>query len=328
MSARLPARVVADIESALSEPGPLPFDYLLQIARINSTSIQTVYKIKKRVDRGFSALPLSGGPVPVLQEEHEKALKLLLEERPWMYLDELKEFLWEAYDKDVHISTISRCLARIQITRKRLKYIAAQRNAELRGEWLDFMQQFSANQVVTVDESGSDERTGDRTFGWAHSGARAKVSQWLAYRERVSVLAAYTIEGYISSYTLEGTCDADIVEEFLIHRLLPLCNPFPQARSVVILDNASIHHAKLDEIEQAFTRKGVLLRFLPPYSPDFNPIEESFGDLKHWIRRNYRKERRNFDTYQSFLEYAIQKSGTGPVAADRAKAHFRNCGMT
>jgi GTP1/Obg family GTP-binding protein len=56
-----------------------------------------------------------------------------------MYLDELKLFLLEAYNIDVHISTISHCLARIKTTRKRLKYVAAQRNAELRTEWLDFM---------------------------------------------------------------------------------------------------------------------------------------------------------------------------------------------
>lgn len=197
MPARLPARV-ADIESVLREPGPLPFDYLLQIARNNSTSIQTVYKIKKRVDRGFAAFPLSGGPIPVLLAEHEKALKHLLDQRPWMYLDELQNFLWEAYSINVHISTISRRVKRIKTTRKRLKYIAAQRNAELRIERLDFMQHFTADQVVAVDESGSDERNGDRTFGWSDLGAKARVSQWLEYKERVSILAAYTVDGYIA----------------------------------------------------------------------------------------------------------------------------------
>src|ERR1700712_6129093 len=97
MPARLAASVLADIESALSEPGPLPFGYLQQIAEINSTSIQTVCRIKKRLDYGFKAIPLSGGPVPILQDEHEKALKLVLDKRPWMYLDELQEFVFEAY---------------------------------------------------------------------------------------------------------------------------------------------------------------------------------------------------------------------------------------
>ena len=74
MHARLPARVVADIESALDEPGSLPREYLMRIAEINPTTLQTVYRIKKRLERGWGPLPLSGGPVPVLEEEEEKAL--------------------------------------------------------------------------------------------------------------------------------------------------------------------------------------------------------------------------------------------------------------
>ena len=125
MPARLPISVVADIKHALDEPGPLPFDYIEQIAEMHSTSVQTVYKIKKRLSMGLKAMPYSRGPVLVLRLEHEKALKLLLDKRPWMYLDELKTFLSEAYGIEVSISTVSRAIRRIQITRKRLKYVAA-----------------------------------------------------------------------------------------------------------------------------------------------------------------------------------------------------------
>src|ERR1700712_4760617 len=115
MPARLAASVLADIESALSEPGPLPFGYLQQIAEINSTSIQTVCRIKKRLDYGFKAIPLSGGPVPILQDEHEKALKLVLDKRPWMSLDNLQVFFLEAYTIKASLSTICRALKRIKV---------------------------------------------------------------------------------------------------------------------------------------------------------------------------------------------------------------------
>jgi hypothetical protein len=72
---------MADIKTALSEPGPLPSDYLQQIATTHSTTLQTVYNIKRRLDLGLAWLPLSGGPVPVLREEHEKAIKLVLDKR-------------------------------------------------------------------------------------------------------------------------------------------------------------------------------------------------------------------------------------------------------
>lgn len=93
------------------------------------------------------------------------------------------------------------------------------------------------------------------------------------------------------------------------------------------MDNASIHHSEIVTIEHACALKGVLIRFLPPYSPDFNPIEGSFGDLKAHIRRWYRTKHHYFDSYQDFLEWSLIESGTGEKGAKRARAHFRNAGV-
>ena len=97
------------------------------------------------------------------------------------------------------------------------------------------------------------------------------------------MLAAYMINGYIKALIFDGTCDGDIFEGFIIDKVVPLCNPYPGPRLVIILDNASVHHKNRQTIEEVYRRHGVLVRFLPPYSPDFNPIEESFTDLKAWI---------------------------------------------
>ena len=56
------------------------------------------------------------------------------------------------------------------------------------------------------------------------------------------------------------------------------------AKSVVITDNASVHH--VDSVVETFKQLGVLIYFLPPYSPDFNPIEESFSKLKSVMQAN------------------------------------------
>lgn len=257
----------------------------------------------------------------------EQAIKLLLDERPWFYQDEIAEFLLKAFDIEVNQSIIARALQRINITRKRLRVEAAQRNAELRTQWQYDLQFFTAEQLVFVDESGSDDRTGDRQYGWAESGIRAIVQRWLANRDRVSVLPAYTIEGYIAATTFYGTCNGQIFEDFIIDQVLPLCNPYPGPRSVIIMDNASIHHASQDLLVETARRQGVWIRFLPPYSPDFNPIEESFSDLKAYIRRHYRRQRSRFNTYQDFLNWAVQEVGSGVAAMRRARAHFRNAGI-
>lgn len=197
----------------------------------------------------------------------------------------------------------------------------------MRAQWRDDIQNFTANQIVTVDESGSDSRTGDRHFGYSSKGARAVVRRWLSNRKRVSVLPAYTVEGYITAKTFEGTCTAAIFEDFIIDQLLPLCNPYSNARSIIVLDNASVHHSRKEFLMEACLLRGVWLLFLPPYSPDLNPIEESFGVLKSHICRTYRSERGNHATYQEFLEWAVREVGTGAKAASNARAHFRHAGI-
>jgi transposase len=263
----------------------------------------------------------------VITPQIDTAIYHLLNKFPWFYQDEIAEFLLEVYDIEVSQYTISTALARIKLTRKKLKKEAAQRNQELRTAWQDTLQYFSANQLVFVDETGSDERTGDRQYGWATIGEKARVSRWFGSRKRVSFLGAYTIEGYITGITFGGTCNAELFEEFIIDNLLPLCNPYPQPRSVLVMDNASIHHTFRDRLETACRAKGVWLRFLPPYSPDFNPIEESFNDLKSYIRRHYRRKMAQFPNYQAFLEWAVVASGSGAGAATRARGHFKNAGI-
>ena len=76
-------------------------------------------------------------------------------------------------------------------------------------------------------------------------------------------------------------------------------NPFPAPRSVLILNNAFCHRSQ--ELKDICEEAGVVLEFLPPYSPDFNPIEESFSALKAWVRRN----RQLVDSFEDFGEFLI-----------------------
>jgi transposase len=328
MPYHLTLTAIARIEDALRVPAELiTSNYIAQLASNYRTTVRTIHRHKARIDANLPVGRRSGGPMRAITWKMEQAIKQLLEQMPWFYQDEIADFLFEVFGVQVSQPTISMVLKRIQVTRKKLKVEAAQRNQELRTQWRDDLQYFTADQIICVDESGSDDRTGDRQYGWADSGVRAKVRRWLASRERVSVLPAYTIDGYIKSVTFYGTCTADIFEDFIIDDLLPLCNPYPGPRSVIIMDNASVHQSRQYRIVNACRRRGVWVRFLPPYSPDFNPIEESFGDLKAFIRRYYRRERPNHTNYQGFLEWAIREVGTGTGAARRARAHFRNAGV-
>jgi transposase len=94
------------------------------------------------------------------------------------------------------------------------------------------------------------------------------------------VLTAYIIDRYIKALVFDGTCNGDIFKGFIIDQVVPLCNPYLGPRLVIILDNASVYYINRQNIEDVYRRHGVLVRFLSLYSPDFNPIKESFTDLK------------------------------------------------
>jgi len=129
------------------------------------------------------------------------------------------------------------------------------------------------------------------------------------------------VEGYIAWEIYHGGYNAERFNAFIRTKLLPRMNPFPGPRSVLIMDNASAH--KSAELVVMCEEAGVHLEFLPAYSPDFNPIEESFAVLKAWIRRNRELVEAFDDDFQSFLELAVEEFMVGKDA----RGYFRSAGV-
>ena len=117
----------------------------------------------------------------------------------------------------------------------------------------------------------------------------------------------------------QGSIDDVRLEWFLKHKVLPRCNPFPGPKSVIIMDNCSTHYSLY--IKQVCWEAGVVLLYLPPYSPDFNLIEEFFSVLKAWLKRHH--DLAACMPFERFLEHAV-------VACSKtvhAKAHFKYVGI-
>ncbi|KAM9873756.1 TPR domain-containing protein [Verticillium dahliae] len=72
-----------------------------------------------------------------------------------------------------------------------------------------------------------------------------------------------------------------------IEQLLPHCGPWPESKSVLVMDNASFHHS--DRIEELCLVAGVRLLYLPPYSSDLNPVEKFFPKFKGFIKRRWQR---------------------------------------
>jgi transposase len=190
----------------------------------------------------------------------------------------------------------------------------------LRAVYQALVAEYPAQQLVFVDESAANERTKDRKSGWSPRGVPCRVKLPNGRSRRWSILPAIGINGYLEYEIYHGSFNADRFNNF-IRKLLTKMTPYPGPRSVLVMDNASVHHTP--ELRQMCEEAGVVLLYLPPYSPDFNPIETSFSALKAWMRRNRELASEFSDYLEGFLRLAVQQCG---IEAN-AKSYFRACGI-
>jgi transposase len=252
-----------------------------------------------------------------------EALCDYLLENPTLYLDEMAIFLWDEFAIQATKSSISRALMSKGWSKKTARVKARERNLDLRDEYLHFISDFQSYHLVYVDESGCDKRIGFRRTGWSPLGiAPVQVSKF--HRDkRYQILPAYAQDGIVLSRVFQGSTDASIFEDF-IAQLLKHCGKWHEPKSVLVMDNASFHHS--ERIEQMCSEAEVKLVFLPPYSPDLNPIEEFFAELKAFIRRNWQSYEENPDQgFDTFLEWCVDIIG---ARGKSAEGHFRHAGLT
>ena len=280
-----------------------------EIAKAVPCSVVTVRNIRLNLHTYGStkAPPNGGGRKRSITPPMLDALREYLQKRPGSHQDEMKIFLQNEFEVPVTTSSMGRALASIRWTKKKMRRVAKGRNADLRDFYLHNISEFSPEHFVFVDESGCDRRAGSRRTGWAPLGVTPTEIAPFQREQRYQILPAYTVDGIIHARVFQGSTDSTVFENF-IEELLPLCCTWPHRNSVLVMDNASIHHK--ERISQMCHDAGVKLVYLPPYSPDLNPIEEFFAELKAFIKKNWRVYEENpTQDFGNFLEWCIDVVG-------------------
>jgi len=203
---------------------------------------------------------------------------------PTVYLHEVCHQVEETFGKSVSPSTVCRLLARYGMTRKKVQQVATQRSIYYRSAFLAEMTCYSSHQLVWVDETGCDHRDHIRKYGYALRGQTPIYPRHLHRGRRFSTIAAMTCDGIIASEVYSDTVDGDTFADFVRGILIPQMQAFDgeAERSIVVMDNCSIHHT--EAVTDLFREAGIVVIFLPPYSPDFNPIELVFAHVKSYLR--------------------------------------------
>jgi transposase len=217
-----------------------------------------------------------------LDDLHELYIIGLVAENPGLYLREMCQKIYDATGVRVSDSTLCRTLRRNGFSRKKIVQVAKQRSAIFRGKFMADVLGYPRSYFVWVDESGSDRRNQIRKFGYSLIGVEPMYHRFLSRGVRYSAISAISSSGMICYELVTGSVNGDMYYDFLRGTLVPNMQPFPNDMSILIMDNCSIHH--VEEIRDLLTSVGVLVIYLPPYSPDYNPIELVFSYIKYFLK--------------------------------------------
>lgn len=171
--------------------------------------------------------------------------------------------------------------------------------------------QYPSERLRFIDESGVNIAL-TRAFGRAPPGERIQDAVPKNHGKNITVLGALSPRGIDAVMTVEGATDAAVFRVYVEKVLLPTLAP----GEVVVMDNLGAH--KVKGIREAIEGAGGQLIYLPPYSPDFSPIENSWSKLKTALRAAKARTR---DTRDQALKHALDTITT----AD-ARAWFIHCG--
>lgn len=250
-----------------------------QLALRFAVNVSTVTRLLQLRRRTGSAdpRPHAGGRTPTLDQGGLDRLRDLVREDPDATLEELRERLGLSGS----LMIVWRGLKALGITRKKKTLHAAERDRpevqEKRRAFRRKVKRIEAGRLVFVDETGVTTAM-TPAYGRAPRGERVFASAPASW-ESVTVVAAMGLDGVRAPLVYPGGTDAATFQTYVERVLVPALHP----GDVVVFDNLAAHLRP--EVTEAIERAGARVLPLPPYSPDFTPIEAMFSKFKGCLRR-------------------------------------------
>jgi len=173
------------------------------------------------------------------------------------------------------------------------------------------MTQYPANRLIFIDESGSN-LSSSRLYARSFGGHRIRMPKPYVRGHHYSLISAISLDGVQTSLYGTWATDATIFETFIEKCLLPTL----KAGDIVIMDNVKFH--KTSRVQQCIQSVNATLKFLPPYSPDFSPIELMWSKIKSIIKQY---EPRTDQQFKKIIKIAFKAVTLSDLAG-----WFKHCG--
>lgn len=224
----------------------------------------------------YEALKHSGGAPRKLSEEDNEKIRQAIRARPDITLAEIQE----RCNLQVSVPTIHRAIKRMGLTRKKTLYAKEQntpRVQTLRKLWIYARPTFNLDKLVFLDESSINL---DMTRLYARGPKGERVYDYVSDTrwKAMSVISSLRLSGQTECLVYKNSLTGDFFKQWLKEALCPTLH----RGDVLVMDNLSCH--KVKGVQELIEQAGAQLRYLPPYSPDLNPIEKMWSKIKTVLR--------------------------------------------
>jgi transposase len=147
-----------------------------------------------------------------------------------------------------------------------------------RWEWFEGQPDLDPDRLVFIDETWASTKMA-RTHGRAPRGERLRAALPHGHWKTTTFIGALRTTGMVAPMVLDGPINGAAFQAYVEQVLVPELRP----GDIVVMDNLGSH--KGPAVREAIEAAGASLAYLPPYSPEFNPIEKAFAKLKAMLRK-------------------------------------------
>jgi transposase len=180
-----------------------------------------------------------------------------------------------------------------------------------RAAWRQAQPDLPAEHLVFIDETGATTKMARRR-GWAKRGRRCVAAVPHGHWKTTTFTGALRLEGMTAPMLLDGPMDREMFQAYVEQVLAPSLHP----GDIVVMDNLPAHRPL--DVRTTIESTGATLLYLPPYSPDLNPIENAFSKLKAILRK---QAARTIPALWETFAMAIQE-----FTPDEARNYFKAAG--
>ena len=289
----------------------------LRISKIFGVGICSVRRFIAKDKAGDLKAKHPPGRPANIENEELIFLKEILAKKNDLTILEICGVFKEKKNKIVTSRMLETALCKINFTRKKKAFIATERQTDrvkkLREIFKLEQDKLEFGKIVWLDEAGTNIGMA-KEYGWSKKGDRAEGHRPGKFCRNYTMIGAINESGISTLMTTLGGTTGEVFLHFVKNYLGPTLRP----NDVVIMDNLSSH--KVDGVKEAIEKTGAFVKYLPPYSPDLNPIENCWSKMKERLKKISAR------TYEK-LDEAIVTAMDSVTQAD-IKGWAKNCGYS